>query len=365
MGTTKFKFKMNLLVEFVLYIVILLALILFFLMSSVLKEQQRVATRQLIERGKTLIEVYGISTVEALKRKDDLFLMDYGKAILKCPDVVYAMVLDIEGKVLAHSDVKEWGKIYRDSKTIKALTATDYLVQRYARRNKRYYDIALPIKTEGYKKTVVCLGLSTLGMEQRMAEAKEKTLVISLVVLLVGILGAAFLANTVAKPLKEMGSVAAALHKGKAEDKVSIERGDEIGQLARILNQAIGQIKERYQTYENELANKESRATLFFKNIGGFFREGIILTDSENKIIHLNDIAREILFSPGERPIGQHMLEAIRNVELLELLEKSMSSLNQILEEELRSIGRGVKISTIADERGEPIGTIIILSTAS
>ena len=74
----------------------------------------------------------------------------------------------------------------------------------------------------------------------------------------------------------------------------------------------------------------------------------------------MNEKAQGILFGP-EKVVGKHLLEAVKNVELIELIRKSMENPNQLLREELRSKECKVHLTTVESREKEIVGMVILL----
>ena len=354
------KLRMGLVLKFSLCALLFLGLILIILMGLILHQQRETLTGQFIARGKTLSQIYAISCGKAIKEKDDLLLMAYTETMTKTPNTTYALVLDSRNQVLAHSDIKEWGKVYSDPLSLKAATAVKILVQEFVRGEEKYYDIATPLKVDAQKIGVARIAFSTTGIEKEMAAARDQAVITSVIVLVLGILGASLLAVLVIRPLQRMQVAIDALAKGRLDEKLSIRSKDEIGQLAQTLEQGLTQIKNRYRVYEEKITANQMGFSLLLEKIGESLGEGIIFTDSDNNILYVNEKAQGILFGP-EKVVDKHLLEAVKNVELMELIRKSMENPNQLLREELRSKECKVHLTTVESREKEIVGMVILL----
>ena len=84
----------------------------------------------------------------------------------QCQDVVseyeeisYAMVVDPDGKILFHNDPSQRGTTLTDSATLEAVKGTESTTQVYSTREKRYYDVVIPVSdTHGEHIAAVRIG---------------------------------------------------------------------------------------------------------------------------------------------------------------------------------------------------------------
>ena len=67
----------------------------------------------------------------------------------------------------------------------------------------------------------------------------------------------------------------------------------------------------------------------------------------------------EIITASHEAVKGKHILEVIRNVELIEALKESSERPNEAVEKALKSAGRNATVVSVKDSNGTLVGTII------
>ncbi|MFA5858795.1 MAG: hypothetical protein WC955_06995 [Elusimicrobiota bacterium] len=98
-----------------------------------------------IAYGKT----FSVQAETLLTARNDLALTELMQtAVFSNPAVAYSLVVDNKGKILAHNDVSQWGKVYNNKLTSKALATNTPVVQPYTYRRNTYYDLAFPLFTK-------------------------------------------------------------------------------------------------------------------------------------------------------------------------------------------------------------------------
>ena len=190
---------------------------------------------------------------EALLRNYDLFLIDYIKTIKKGNRVVtYALFIDNEDRILAHSNPQFLRQIVKDTVSIKAQVSQDLLIQTYQmvseESQQEIIDVALPVFLGGQRKGTARIGFSRTVLEEviegTLHETGKRILIVALGVLIFGFLGAFILAATMTKPIKVLVKGADLIGQGKLDTKIKVERKDELGWLARKFNQMAEGLKE-------------------------------------------------------------------------------------------------------------------------
>jgi signal transduction histidine kinase len=150
-----------------------------------IKRETRLYTEDIIHQGKTIAGISSVIFTNALVYKElelveeitmtdylDYYILDVMK---KDPRIVYIVVLDPAGRVLSHSDIKEYGKIYTDHITTNALQATTTLTQTYnINDNDEILDVSVPMRISTRNWGVCRVGLSLAKLKQQVAELRNR-----------------------------------------------------------------------------------------------------------------------------------------------------------------------------------------------
>src|SRR5262249_39246611 len=153
-------------------------------------------------------------------------------------DVVYAVVLDVDGKVAAHSRYPERvGLLLQGAVAERAASASEPLTQQsVTSAGEAVYDFAIPVLVDGRKWGTARLGLSKRRMEAEIRRARLELGALTLVTLLLGGVAAALVARRIARPVQQLAEGAAAVSRGELNQRIQPSTTDRIGRLARAVH---------------------------------------------------------------------------------------------------------------------------------
>jgi two-component system sensor histidine kinase AtoS len=224
-------------------------------------------------------------------------------------DVVYALVLDGDGKVAAHSRHPERiGIAMEGAVHARAAAAAEPLIQEtVTARGESIYDFTVPVQVDGRKWGTIRVGLSKQRMDAEIRKTRLELGALTLLTLLLGGAGAAVMARRIAGPMRELAAGAAAISRGDLAQRIEPSTADEIGRLAAAFNHMAVELGERRRALEEahhelqrqfvELADLKS----YTDNILGSLTNGIVTVDLDGRVVTLN-AAAELLtgFFRGE-----------------------------------------------------------------
>ena len=250
-------------------------------------------------------------------------------------DVVYAMVLDADGRVAAHSRHPERvGSRLPGPEAERAVNADDLLVQSVFDNASRQvvYDFAMPVLVDHQRWGTVRVGLSRRRMEALIRQTREDLALLTLVTLLGGGVAAALVARRIARPLGRLADSAAAISRGELDQRIEPSTNDEIGQLAVVFNHMAAQLLQ--QRTALEMAHAELRQRFeeladlkgYTDNILDSLTSGIVTVDLEGRVVTFNPAAEMLMgFFAGE-VVGHYCTEVFAHTpEVGELLMQTLS----------------------------------------
>jgi len=350
------KIKISLSIKFTFLIIIFLFIILTVFTNFFLSQQKKTLIDQLIKRETAIIKTYSPQCESALKEKDDLLLFSYLKSVMEDENAFCAFILNKDGKVIVHNKTDQWGQIYKDKISERALKAKELLVQSFRRNGEKAYNISLPLLSNSH---ILCIGFNISNINQIIGQERKSLYMASGIVLfLMSNLIFILIKRLVVKPLKQTKSIIEIASKGRLDEEIKVTHHDEIGEVQATFKNLVNQFKDINKYHEIEINTAKKSLNLFLQNIGKLIKQGTILVDSNNNIIFLNDLAKEILLLPKEEFTGRHILEVIKEKELLDLLKDSKAQPNQIFgtaTKEYKAL-----VTTIQDEE-RLIGTVVFL----
>ena len=250
-------------------------------------------------------------------------------------DVVYAVVLDAEGKVAAHSRYPERvGSLLRGAVPERAAGTTEPVTQEMVTgAGEAVYDFAVPVFVDGRKWGTARLGLSKRRMEAEIRRARLELGALTLVTLLLGSVAAAVVARRIARPVQQLAEGAVAISRGELNQRIEPSTTDEIGRLAAAFNHMAAQLFQQRTALEDAHAGLrrqfEELTDLkgYTDNILGSLTSGIVTIDLDGRVVTLNPAAELLTgFFRGEA-VGRYCTELFAHTpELSDLLTETLAS---------------------------------------
>ena len=228
-------------------------------------------------------------------------------------------VIRLDGSVIADSeeDPAAMDNHARRPEVMEALSKRVGVSVRYSRTlDEDFMYLALPIEKNAGTIGFVRVAVPLTTVRSQVSHARN--------VVVFGALGAAVLAlllgfvvaNRITKPLREMAEVADAIASGDYDQRVRVDRHDEIGSLAATLNRMNNQLRDQVETITDD---RNKMAAIFSGMV-----EGVIAIDRNERIVHINIAAERILSLSGEECVGMRIWEATRVREVSEALNAAM-----------------------------------------
>ena len=131
-----------------------------------------------------------------------------------------------------------------------------------------------------------------------------------------------FVARGFAKPLTAMTTIAESISDGNYDQRVAIDRKDEIGSLAKTLNKMARSSRERLET----IALDKNKLLAI---ISGMV-EGVVAIDKNENIIHLNEAARMILGISPDKDIHRRIWEATHSRDFCQIFSVALNEETEI-----------------------------------
>jgi two-component system sensor histidine kinase AtoS len=302
----------------------------------VVDHRQRVAiVEELLRRGDALARNLAAISYAPLLLYNFTALEQNVDQVATESDVVYAVVLDSDGKVAAHSRHPERvGIVLRGDAPGRAAATMEPLTQEMVTSaGVAVYDFAVPVMVDGRKWGTVRLGLSRTRMDSEIRKTRLELGALTLVTLLLGGLAAALVARRIARPVQQLAEGAAAISRGELNQRIEPSTGDEIGRLAAAFNDMAAQLLQQRTALEEahgglrrqfeELADLKG----YTDNILGSFTSGIVTIDLDGRVVTLNPAAELLTgFFRGEAA-GRYCTELFAHTpELSDLLTETLAT---------------------------------------
>jgi two-component system phosphate regulon sensor histidine kinase PhoR len=250
-------------------------------------------------------------SIENMKQVADLIAKDLKTRVT---------IIAIDGKVLgdselSHKEIEEIDNHLYRLEVQDAFKKGRGESRRYSETlDKDMLYVATTFSNQG-KAGVIRLALP-LSEVQLISLYLNRLLMVSIIVAFgLAIVIAFFSSLIISKPIKEVAWVSSSIAAGDYTKRILITSHDELGDLARAFNHMSEQIRTRIDEVVAGKARLEAVLLSMF--------EGVMVLDADGKIRLMNERLKEYL-KVEDNPIGKKTLEIIRNIEIQEIVDKSL-----------------------------------------
>jgi serine phosphatase RsbU (regulator of sigma subunit) len=242
-------------VKFVVYFVGFMSASLALLATSLFDHEHDALLEELRKRLAVEATNIAIQSREAMETNDELGILATLRARKGSDDIIYAAVLDTQGTVFAHSDVRRLGRAVELPPDVRALQdgfAYNKLSSPAGSRIEVWTPVHSDLGGERQQIGLVCVAVSEEPLLLAIETAKWSAMRVGALFILLGILGTAFIARTVTKPIGQLVRGVRRIASGDLDHKMRLHRADEIGELSDSFDQMTDELQEAQQ----ELLNK-------------------------------------------------------------------------------------------------------------
>lgn len=235
-------------IQFILMTVVLVAITVFGSSYFFTKQEKEVLLREMTRRGATIARNLAVISTDSLISNDSLALATFVDSMMKNDGIVYGMILNEKGVILAHSRIDQVGKTYLEPAGVRPLTNEEILIQPYKNESKEaVVDIALPIALRNSTRIgSVHIGMSQKAIDQLAAQAFRESLSVAAGLLLIGILVSVFLTNIMLKPVEALIRGVKAIGEGNLNYQIRVRGAKELTILANAFNEMTHHLKGLY-----------------------------------------------------------------------------------------------------------------------
>lgn len=217
---------------------------------------------ELKTRGILLAKKIASNSIYGVATGDSTMLEGFINEIKDEPNLIYVIIIDAGGKILARTNVKEAGKVLNGPLIIKSLGKGEVSFERVSTDDGvMVFDIWTPIFLNDLKVGSVRIGLSSKGVTEKAKEVFWLGFGSTMIVMFFAGLLSYFLVGLVIKPIEEMAWAAECVAEGDFRRRLDISSGDEIGALALSINNMLASLEEKDKELRQNVMDLEALNT--------------------------------------------------------------------------------------------------------
>ncbi len=220
------------------------------------------------------------------------------------PTVVYATITDPAGRALVHSDRAQVGKqiIARERlETVGRRGAVDLL--RTLAGRSHVFEAQVPLTLGGRPFGAARVGISTALIRRELGGAVTRSLVMAGVAFALALGAGLLLGGLTLRPLRQIAAGVDRLARGEEHEPLSVDRRDELGELAAKLNLLGEQIHEHRSRLLGEKAQLEQMVHAL--------QDAILFLSRDGQLIFANPAAEELMGRPLAHVVGGHLKDLL------------------------------------------------------
>lgn len=256
--------------------------------------RQRTMLRQMqSEQARAVSQSMATASAGWVAARDLAGLQEIVEAQQRYPELVFAMVLDRDGLVLAHSDRRRLGDYVRDLPPAPAYAVLA--------RTEELVDVVAPVEIAGRSIGWVRVGLGQRSADAQVAQILRDGVLYALLAIAVGIVLAALMGTSLTVRLRRMRHVTAAIGAGRRDERVSDLGEDEIGNLAKDFNVMLDHLAAR---------DAEIRLKSVALDVAA---NSIVITDRDGRTQWVNPAFTAMTGYAREEAIGRTLGDLLRS----------------------------------------------------
>ena len=280
--------------QLILGIALVHAILMTIFVIDLVERQTNFLHKQAVEQATSLAETLAANSTSWVLANDIIGIEEMIASQSKYPSLKFAMLLNMEGKVLGHTDKKHVGKYANDKKS-KTLLKVKRAVQKLS-ETQALIDIAAPILANNRQ-----IGWARVGLGQDKNIAGLRIIMrdgalYTLIAIVVGIVFAVLMAKGLTQALRQLVNVSSRIRQGEHDVRVDIQRNDEMGQLGTDFNQMLDSLS----SVRSELTVSEERFDLAMRG-------------ANDGLWDWNMLTNEVYFSPRWKAMVGYKDEELEN----------------------------------------------------
>ncbi|MBS1158488.1 MAG: response regulator [Proteobacteria bacterium] len=255
------------------------------------RRQQALVMEQQTAHAVALAHSIATSVAVWVAARDVSGQQEIVRGLARYPDLRHAMVLDLRGQVLAHSDSARRGQYLLDLPEKPVLDVMQ--------RTSTLIDVACPVMLGASQVGWVRIGLGQATLQAELSKIRRDGILYTVLATLLSIALATLAGRYLTRRLNTIQNVANAVQAGDTKLRAALRGTDEAAQLACRFNDMLDTLAQQ----QEELRESENRFRLGFENAN----IGMCLVDLEGRIFKVNRQMCEIFGYRKDELEGMHV----------------------------------------------------------
>ena len=211
--------------------------------------------------------------------------------------------------------------------------------------------VAVLVKNQGQ-----LLGIARVALPLTTVESSvnaEVTTILSGIAIaaLLFIVAAALITRMITRPVRQITKAAESIASGNLEQIIPTRTYDEIGRMGHAFNDMSQHLKTTMASIEEGRSNLAAVLT----NL----TDGVLMTDSEERIILANPAAERLFNFKETNTIGHTLIETVHDYEIVDLVKKCLST-NHEQTLQLESAGRFLRVIAVPIAPDRSLATLVL-----
>jgi adenylate cyclase len=222
-------------------LVLTVALVAFLL----LRDQQQNLTEEMTKRGLAIAQNVAAGAKNSLLSGDHLSLNVLVKDAMRDPDVAYVVIADHDGRTVGHSNVGLLGQPVQRPPGLDAL-GSRLAIQTYRSPELgEVIDFAVPLSFSQVPVGALYLGFSQATIRAALAQARNRTMLVTAVMVVAGLGGAVLLSTLLTRPIFRLVEGTREIAAGNFQVALPVPSRDEVGVLTDAFNTMARSLREK------------------------------------------------------------------------------------------------------------------------
>lgn len=189
-------------------------------------------------------------------------------------------------------------------------------VRRSTSVNQDMMYVALATQLPQSKVATVRVAMPLAGIQDKVASLQRLVWTAAALIALLALALAGWLAQRMARPVRELTHGAEQIAGGAYGHRVYVERGDEIGQLTKTFNHMSERLASQFAQLDED---RQQLRTVLSSMV-----EGVVAVDPEHRVLFANERAGQLLEFSTRQAVGRFLWELVRNRSIHEVIRGAM-----------------------------------------